>query len=87
MLNGLLTIVPPSMLLSFLIAVDDRVREQLTLRIAPADATNVLVAAGATVRSLAAVLVEAGRDQSLAHAPLLIFALAAAMLTLFMVRT
>jgi hypothetical protein len=86
-LDGLFTTVPPLLLLSFLIAIDDRVREQLTLRLAPAHATNVLVAAGSTVRNLAAVLVEAGRDQSLAHAPLLIFALAAAMLTLFMVRT
>ena len=44
-------------------------------------------AAGSTARSLASVVIEAGRDQSLAHAPLLIFAMAAAMLTLFMVRT
>ena len=85
--NGLLTIGPPLMLLSFLVAIDDRVREQLTLRVAPAHAAQVLVAAGSTARSFASVLIEAGRDQSLAHAPLLLFAMAAAMLTLFMVRT
>ena len=33
--NGFLTAGPPLMLLSFLIAIDDRVREQLTLRLAP----------------------------------------------------
>jgi hypothetical protein len=86
-LDGLLTIVPPSLLLSFLVGYDDRVREQLTLRLAPEQAARALVSAGSTVRSLASVVVEAGRDQSLAHAPLLIFALAAAVLTLFMVRT
>jgi chromate transport protein ChrA len=85
--NGLLTIGPPLMLLSFLIAIDDRVREQLTLRLAPAHGTQALIAAGSTARSLASVLIEAGRDQSLAHAPMLIFAMAAAVLTLFMVRT
>jgi hypothetical protein len=86
-LDGLFTIGPPLLLLSFLIVIDDRVREQLTLRVAPAHAAKTLVAAGSTARSLASVLIEAGRDQTLAHAPLLIFALAAAMLTLFMVRT
>ena len=84
--NGLLTAGPPLMLLSFLIAIDDRVREQLTLRLAPAHGAQALIAAGSTARILASVLIEAGRDQSLAHAPLLIFAMAAAMLTLFMVR-
>jgi hypothetical protein len=86
-LDALFTVGPPLLLLSFLTAYDDRVREQLTLRFAPEHATGALLAAGSTVRSLAEVLVEAGRDQSLAHAPLLIFAMAAAMLTLFMVRT
>jgi hypothetical protein len=86
-LDGLFTVGPPLLLLSFLVAIDDRVREQLTLRVAPAHAAQTLIAAGSTARSLAAVLIEAGRDQSLAHAPMLIFAMAAAVLTLFMVRT
>jgi len=86
-LDGLFTVGPPVVLLTLLTAYDDRVREQLALRFAPDQATHALLAAGSTVRGLAGVLVEAGRDQSLAHAPLLIFAMAAAMLTLFMVRT
>jgi hypothetical protein len=86
-LDGLLTIGPPLLLLSCLVAIDDRVREQLTLRVAPSHAVSALVAAGTTVRSLASVVMEAGRDQSLAHAPMLIFAMAAAALTIFMVRT
>jgi len=87
LLDGFLTAGPPLLLLSFLIAIDDRVREQLTLRVAPDRAMHALVDAGSTAHSLAAVIVEAGRDQSLAHAPMLIFAMAAGMLTLFMVRT
>jgi hypothetical protein len=86
-LDAVLTIVPPLLLLAFLVVYDDRVREQLTLRLAPEHAAHALVAAGSTVRSLASVLAEAGRDQTVAHAPLLIFAMAAAALTLFMVRT
>jgi len=87
LLDAFLTAGPPLLLLSFLIAIDDRVREQLTLRVAPDPAMHALMGAGSTFRSLATVLVEAGRDQSLAHAPMLIFAMAAGMLTLFMVRT
>src|SRR5206468_8942586 len=75
-LDAFLTVGPPLLLLSFLIVIDDRVREQLTLRVAPDRAMLTLVSAGSTFRSLAAVLVEAGRDQSLAHAPMLIFAMA-----------
>jgi hypothetical protein len=86
-LDAVLTIAPPMLLLASLVAYDERVREQLTLRLAPDRAANVLISAGATARSLVTVLVEAGHDQSLAHAPLLIFAMAATALTLFMVRT
>jgi hypothetical protein len=86
-LDVVLTVVPPLLLLAFLTAYDDRVREQLTLRVAPERATHALIAAGSTARSLASVLAEAGRDQTLTHAPLLVFVMAAAVLTLFMVRT
>jgi hypothetical protein len=86
-LDAVITIAPPVLLLAFLVAYDDRVREQLSLRVAPERATQALVAAGSTWHSLTSVLAEAGRDQTIAHAPLLIFSMAAAVLTLFMVRT
>ena len=86
-LDAVLTIAPPLLLLAFLVAYDDRVREQLSLRLAPEHAAHALIAAGSTARSLASVLADAGRDQTIAHAPLLIFAMAATGLTLFMVRT
>ena len=72
-------------LLLVLVAVDDRVRDQLSLRFSRPSVE--LASAGHQVRSLTGVIVEAARDQSLAHAPMLIFALAATVLVLFMLRT
>jgi len=72
-------------LLLVLMAVDENVRTQIWRR---ASTPSVeLVGVGYQVRNLAHVIVEAARDQSLAHAPLLIFALAATILVLFMLRT
>lgn len=73
-------------LLLALVIVDGRVREQISLR-SSAQPSAQLVSAGAQVRDLASVAFEAARDQSLEHAPLMIFALAATVLVLFMLRT
>ena len=69
-----------------LIAFDPRVREQVSLRAVSRPSVEI-VTAGAKVHDLASVLAEVARDQSSTHAPLLIFALAATVLTLFMLRT
>ena len=69
-----------------LIAADDRVRDQVSLRIA-ARPSVTLVSAGHQMRDFTTVIAEAARYQSLGHAPLLIFTLAAAVLVLFMLRT
>ena len=73
-------------LLLLLIAFDPRVREQVSLRAVSRPSVEI-VTAGAKVHDLATVLAEVARDQSATHAPLLIFALAATVLTLFMLRT
>lgn len=73
-------------LLLTLVAIDDRVRQQLALRFNARPATE-LVDAGTRVRDLATGVLEAARDQSIAHAPLMIFVLAAVVLVLFMLRT
>lgn len=75
-----------SLLFMALIAFDDRVREQISLRLA-ARPSEELAEAGRQVRDLTAVLLEAAHDQSIAHAPLLIFVLAGVVLLLFMLRT
>jgi hypothetical protein len=75
-----------AILLLALICFDDRVREQVMQRFV-AHPTTELSSAGRQVSDLTTVIVKAARDQSLGHAPLLIFTLAAAVLVLFMLRT
>jgi hypothetical protein len=74
------------LLLLTLVAIDDRVREQVTLRFKTTPTAD-LVNAGAQVQGLATVMFEAARSQSIQHAPLVIFVVAATFLTLFMLRT
>ena len=73
-------------LLLLLIAFDPRVREQVSLRVVSRPSVEI-AAAGARVEDFTHVLAEVARDQSSTHAPLLIFGLAATVLTLFMLRT
>ncbi len=75
-----------AVLLLALIAVDDRVREQISLRVARPSPVE-LASAGERVRDLTAVIIEVARAQSVEHAPLLIFALSATVLVMFMLRT
>ncbi len=75
-----------AVLLLTLVAVDDRVREQISQHLARASASTELIDAGSHVRDLASVVFEAARDQSIEHAPLVIFALVATVLVLFMLR-
>ena len=70
-----------------LAAFDDRVRERLSSYAGGAPSSAPLVEANAAVRSLAGVIFVALRDQSIEHAPLVIFVLAATVLVLFMLRT
>jgi hypothetical protein len=70
-----------------LVAVDDRVREQLSLRFSSSSASSELENVGRGARELVGVVVQVAKDQSLDHAPLMIFVLAASVLVLFMLRT
>ena len=74
-------------LLAALVAVDGRVREQIALRMSPGRASAQVVETGATVRDLTAVMFDAARDQSIEHAPLVLFVLGGTVLLLFMLRT
>ena len=69
-----------------LAAIDTDVRQQVAgifTGAAPTEVTSV----AADVRDLGLVVVQAVNDQSIEHAPLVIFALAASVLVLFMLRT
>ena len=84
--EAMMSVATVAFLLLVLVAVDDRVRSELSLRVM-AHPTAQLAAAGQHARDLTSVIAEAARNQSLAHAPLLIFTLAATVLVLFMLRT
>ena len=74
-------------LLTTLVLIDGRVREQVSRRIGVGHASTDLVDAGSRVRDLASVVMDAARDQSIEHAPMFIFVLVATVLVLFMLRT
>lgn len=75
------------LLLAILVAVDGRVREQVSLRFSPHGAQAQIEQAGSQVHDVLSVVFEAARDQSLEHAPMMIFVLAASVLVAFMLRT
>jgi hypothetical protein len=73
-------------LLLTLIAFDDRVRDEISLRIRTRPSVSV-TSVERQLGNLPAVIARAAHDQSLGHAPLLIFTLVSAVLLLFMLRT
>ena len=70
-----------------LVSFDDRVRGQVAALVDTGKPTVELASAGERTRELALVVIEAARDQSIDHAPLTIFAVAAVVLVVFMLRT
>jgi hypothetical protein len=70
--------------LIILLSVDVRVREQVRTVLGT---TSSVQAAGSRVGEVGTVLFEAARTQSLDHAPMMIFVVAATVLVLFMVRS
>ena len=68
-----------------LVSIDPQVREQISLRISRPSIP--IAEAGQQMHSLSTVVATAVRDQSIDHAPMLIFVLVAAVLVLFMTRT
>jgi hypothetical protein len=73
-------------LIAGLVVIDANVREQIALRLSSHPAA-ALAATGNGMRDLTSVMLVAAREQTLAHAPLAIFTLAAVVLVLFMLRT
>jgi len=84
--EGMMSAATVAILLLVLIGMDDRVREQVSLRVF-AHPSVELASASRHVADLTSVVAQAAREQSLSHAPMLIFTLAAAVLVLFMLRT
>ena len=82
----MLSIGALAIVLFTLVSVDEHVRAEFSLRMA-AGPTALLANAGAQVSDLTHVVFVAARDQSIEHAPLVIFVVAAVVLLLFMLRT
>ena len=74
-------------LLTTIVFVDDRVREQVSQRFSGRTASDEFHSAGVHLREIAHVVGMAARDHGLEHGPILIFALAAIILVVFMLRT
>ena len=69
-----------------LVAVDVRVRERVVLLFSQATGDSV-ASWGDRVAGLVGAIVQAARDQSIDNAPMLIFAVVAAVLVVFMLRS
>jgi hypothetical protein len=85
--DALISVGALGVLIVGLVSVDERMRERLAAALSDPPSSAQLVHAGDRVRDVAAVLIMAAKDQSIEHAPLVIFGVAATILVLFMVRT
>ena len=70
-----------------LAAVDPRVRDEIAATLRSNVTSTHLASVGDTVQRLGWIVAEAIRDQSIDHAPLVIFGVAATILVFFMLRT
>lgn len=84
--DTLMSIAALTVLLAVLVAVNDRVRQQVSLRLTPGQPQADVAAAVANIHTFTAVAVETARSQTIAHAPLVIFVTAACVLVVFMLR-
>jgi hypothetical protein len=85
--NGLTVFGGLVMLIAGLAMIDVRVRDQLGRLLTGRGPSGELATLGDRVQSLLTIAMQAARDQSIENAPLVIFALAALVLVLFMTRT
>jgi hypothetical protein len=82
--DAMISICSVLLLLVLLVSVDPRVREQLSGVWTPG---APVAGISSQVRNVTSVVMSAARDHSIDQAPLMIFALAATVLVLFMLRT
>jgi len=85
--DALISVAALCALIAMLAAFDVRVREQISMRVSAGQPAAQVANAEATVRNLASVVFLAARDQSIEHAPMVIFVLLAIVLFMFMLRT
>jgi hypothetical protein len=85
--DAMLTAGGALMVVIALVVIDERVRLAITQQLTVTRPSMELASAGARFRDVATVMMQAAQAQTLAHAPLVIFACAGVVLFLFMLRT
>ena len=85
--DAIISVFALIILLVLLLSVDDRVRDRVSGTFGDAPNSSQIVGAGKELTGLVTTVFEALKDQSVEHAPLAIFTVAATVLVLFMVRT
>ena len=85
--DAVLTAGGAMLLVLALVTFDDRVRDQITMAVDTSHPGAALAGLSGRLTEVVSILAVAMREQSLEHAPLVIFALAATVLVLFMLRT
>jgi hypothetical protein len=85
--GGFTAVASFAALVAGLALIDVRVRDELARLLSGRPPSGDFVTVGHRLQSVAAIVIQALRDQSMEHAPLVIFALAAVVLVLFMTRT
>ena len=81
-----MSVAAVGLLLLVLISFDDRVKREFSRRWHAGPSAEVTEVSH-TARSLSMVVVQAAKDQGLAHTPILVFVFAGSVLLFFMTRT
>jgi hypothetical protein len=84
--DTLISVAALFILVAALVSIDDRVRDRVTSLIRGDTASAELRTVTHTVRSTASVIFVAAKEQSIEHAPLVIFCVAGTALVLSMLR-
>jgi hypothetical protein len=85
--DGLISMGALALLLIALLSIDGKLRERVTDVLTTPPGSVEIVGYGSQVARVSAVVYGAARDQSVEHAPLVIFGAVATVLVLFMLRT
>jgi hypothetical protein len=85
--DALISLGAVLLLLAALVSIDDRVRERVAGLVTSPPSSAEIAGVGAQIQNVSTVMYKAARDQSVEHAPLVIFGVAAVVLVLFMLRT
>ncbi len=85
--DALISLGAVLILLVALVSIDERVRERVERLVTTVPSSSQIGGVGADIENMSTLIYKAARDQSVEHAPMVIFAVASAVLVLFMVRT